>query len=86
LNPIQEKAKKGAWTDKVLFSDYGVKGYVDTKYICKILGPVNNPVNVEIAKMLCLEAICLATLNAGKKDYTCLLTFIDNIRKSYQAL
>jgi hypothetical protein len=75
LNPIQKATQKGAWSDKNLFGDYGVKGYIDDKYIVKVLAKLNSPKNIEIAKMLCLEAICVATLNNNKKDITCLSEF-----------
>lgn len=76
LDPVSELAYKGIWTNKKLFGDYGVKGYVSDKYIHKVLGKIDNPDNFEIAKLLCLKNISDAVRYSEVPDLKCLASFI----------
>lgn len=82
LNKISLNAAKDKWSKFSILSNWGVKGYVDDKYLAKQLGAISNTKNIEIAKMLCFEAICLGAINSPNKNFTCVKEFA----KAYPAL
>jgi hypothetical protein len=52
-----------------------VKGYLGDRYLAKQLGALANVKNIEIAKMLCFEAICLGAINSPSRNYACVKEF-----------
>lgn len=52
-----------------------MKGYLCDKYLAKQLGDLSSPQNIEVAKMLCFEAICLGAINYPSKDFICAVEF-----------
>lgn len=85
LSKIPELVQEGKWTNVILGSDWGIKGYTDSKYVNKILkqGTHCTSKDIEKAQMLCFETICAATLSSKNKNGTkCLEEFI----KAYPSL
>lgn len=73
LNKIVKLSSKGTWSDQKSYNfyDWGVKGYLEDKYLKEQLENLYK--TIEIAKMLCFEAICLGAINS--KNYTCVKEF-----------
>ncbi|KJV79048.1 MULTISPECIES: hypothetical protein [spotted fever group] len=54
-----------------------MKGYLGDRYLAKQLGVLSDLKNIEIAKMLCFEAICLGVINnSSSKNFTCVKEFV----------
>ncbi|WP_233418939.1 hypothetical protein [Rickettsia tamurae] len=51
-----------------------MKGYLGDRYLAKQLGVLSE--NIEIAKMLCFEAICLGAINSPSKNFLCVKEFV----------
>lgn len=97
LKSISDNAQQGNWSSGYLIGvatplgDYGVKGYIDDKYLEKKLGNLNSEKNLNIAKALCFEAICLGISSSKTaRNYTCLEEFakehpdiVQNIHKTH---
>lgn len=83
LNKIYINAVKDKWNSKFsILGNWGVKGYLSDRYLAKQLGVLANVKNIEIAKMLCFEAICLGAINSPSKNFACVKEFA----KAYPAL
>ncbi len=88
LSTIAKLSSEGTWSNQKSYNlyDWGVKGYLEDKYLKEQLGNLYK--TIEIAKMLCFEAICLGAINS--KNYTCVKEFakahpslIQNIAKQH---
>lgn len=76
LNKIYISAAKDKWNSKFsILGNWGVKGYLGDRYLAKQLGALANVKNIEIAKMLCFEAICLGAINSPSKNFACVKEF-----------
>ena len=76
LNKIYISAAKDKWNSKFsILGNWGVKGYLGDRYLAKQLRALANVKNIEIAKMLCFEAICLGAINSPSKNFTCVKEF-----------
>ncbi|WP_342269632.1 tetratricopeptide repeat protein [Rickettsia endosymbiont of Orchestes rusci] len=78
LDIITKLASKGIWSvEDPLGNNWGTLGYVENTYLKKQLGDLATPENLEIAQMLCFEAINLAIMSKGEKerDFTCVIEF-----------
>lgn len=76
LNKIYISAAKDKWSSKFsILGNWGVKGYLGDRYLAKQLRALANVKNIEIAKMLCFEAICLGAINSPSKNFTCVKEF-----------
>ncbi|QQV74493.1 hypothetical protein H6P87_00027 [Rickettsia tillamookensis] len=76
LNKIFINAAKYKWSSKCsILGNWGVKGYLGDRYLAKQLGALANVKNIEIAKMLCFEAICLIAIYNPNKNFTCVKEF-----------
>ncbi|WP_392505841.1 hypothetical protein ACE5D9_05505 [Rickettsia sp. 2024-CO-Wats] len=53
-----------------------MKGYLGDRYLAKQLGVLSDLKNIEIAKMLYFEAICLGAINSSSKNFTCVKEFV----------
>ncbi len=85
LSKIPDLVQEGKWTNIILGSDWGVKGYTDSEFVKKVLKVNTNCTSkdIEKAQMLCFETICAATLASKNKSGTkCLEEFI----KEYPSL
>ncbi|WP_238375488.1 hypothetical protein [Rickettsia massiliae] len=78
LNKIYINAAKDKWNSKFsILGNWGVKGYLGDRYLAKQLGVLSDLKNIEIAKMLCFEAICLGAINnSSSKNFTCVKEFV----------
>ena len=77
LNKIQELSSEGTWSYKYITGiyDWGIKGYLDKKYLNKQLGEFASSENLDIALSLCFEAINIEIANSKEPDYTCAIEF-----------
>ncbi|MCC8377942.1 MAG: tetratricopeptide repeat protein [Rickettsia endosymbiont of Graphium doson] len=79
LNKIYTNAAKGKWSTGKFFirflGNWGVKGYLCDKYLAKQLRDLSSTKNIETAKMLCFEAVCLGAINHPNKDFICAVEF-----------
>ncbi|WCR56516.1 hypothetical protein [Rickettsia asembonensis] len=76
LNKIYISAAKDKWNSKFsILGNWGVKGYLGDRYLAKQLRALANVKNIEIAKMLCFEAICLGAINSLSKNFACVKEF-----------
>ncbi|WP_342169818.1 tetratricopeptide repeat protein [Rickettsia endosymbiont of Seladonia tumulorum] len=77
LNKIYTNAAKGKWsTGKFRFLGiWGAASYLCDKYLAKQLRDLSSAKNIETAKMLCFEAICLGAINHPNKDFICAVEF-----------
>ncbi len=85
LSKIPKLVQEGTWSKKFLGSDFGLKGYINSEYVIKILTSTTHCTakDIENAQMLCFETVCAATLAAKNKNGTkCLIEFI----KAYPSL
>jgi hypothetical protein len=82
LNPIKAQAAAGMWVQEYgvsyLTANYGVSGYIDEKYLKKMLGPLNSTENYKIALELCFEAIGIGIISAQEKNPICAAIFCQN--------
>lgn len=62
LNKIQKLAKNGEWSNSVMGYELGIKGYVEEKYLSKILGKKVSQDALSILKELCFEAISIGVM------------------------
>lgn len=71
LNDIVEAVNDYGWSNVgIIFGDWGAKGYMDKGYLRSQLGELSNTdKNVELAQMLCFEAINLGIMKSEKKPY-----------------
>ena len=76
LNPVCEASKHGAWVRKIAMIEYGTSGYVDDAFLAKALGPLNTPENVNLALMLCFEAISLGIMSSAINNPICAVAFV----------
>ncbi|ASX28271.1 hypothetical protein BA173_05610 [Rickettsia sp. MEAM1 (Bemisia tabaci)] len=79
LNKIYTNAAKGKWSTGKFFirflGNWGVKGYLCDKYLAKQLRDLSSTKNIETAKMLYFEAVCLGAINHPNKDFICAVEF-----------
>ncbi|ABE04715.1 Tetratricopeptide repeat-containing protein [Rickettsia bellii RML369-C] len=77
LNKIYTNAAKGKWsTGKFRFLGiWGAASYLCDKYLAKQLRDLSSAKNIETAKMLCFEAVCLGAINHPNKDFICAVEF-----------
>jgi|GEM_PF-4639864 len=57
------------------FRNQEIKGYLCDKYLAKQLKDLASPQNIETAKMLCFEAICLGSINHPNRNFSCVIEF-----------
>lgn len=89
LQKISDLSKEGNWSFGYLstklyrtnaiakLGDCGVKGYVDEKFLKKVIGNDCTRDTLDIAKMLCFEAICIGvSLQPEPKNYSCIDKFL----------
>ncbi len=82
LNYVYAAATQGKWINKIASIEYGVSGYLDGKFLSKTLGhALNTPENVDIALMLCFEAINLGIMNNPIKNPLCGVAFVQQYPK-----
>lgn len=69
----------GIFSPKPILGDWGVKGYVARNKLKNKLGNLYSEENLEIAKMLCFEAICLGITSkpTEQRKYKCLDKFVE---------
>lgn len=88
LQKISNLSKKGCWSsgaiagDATRAGDRGVKGYLDEEFLKNTIGSSNGCTRdtLDIAKMLCFEAICIGiSLQTGTRDYSCLESFLNTV-------
>ncbi len=61
---------KHGWSSLSLGKDWGVKGYLEKDYLKRQLGELgNNDDNVEMAQMLCFEAMNLGVMKSENRSY-----------------
>ncbi len=84
LNKINDLAAKGVWNKSMISSceirekDWGVNDYINESYLYKKLGKLAKEEEaMEIAKMLCFEAICLGIMKSSAKNLTCVIKFAE---------
>lgn len=78
LNPVYTAAIQGKWINKIASIEYGVCGYLDGPFLSKSLGiALNTPENVNIALMLCFEAINLGIMNNPLNNPLCGVAFVE---------
>ncbi|WP_341790975.1 hypothetical protein [Rickettsia endosymbiont of Gonocerus acuteangulatus] len=53
----------------------GIKDHLCDKYLAKQLRDLSSAQNIETAKILCFEAICLGAINHPNKDFICAIEF-----------
>jgi tetratricopeptide (TPR) repeat protein len=75
LNKIYINATKDKWSKFSILGNWGVQGYLGDRYLAKQLGVLANVKNIEMAKMLCFEAICLGAINSPSKNFACVKEF-----------
>ena len=79
LSKIPDLVQEGKWSHSILGSDWGLKGYVNSDFVKKVLKSNTHCTakDIEKAQMLCFETICAATLASKNKGGTkCLEEFI----------
>ena len=82
LNKISDLAKVGTWDSGLLSSwvairNWGVNGYTSREFLAKKLGTNSTDASIEIAQMLCFEAICLGVMQSQNRDLTCAKKFAE---------
>ncbi len=76
LNGIAQSLKKYGWSYVGWHgSDLGVKGYLEKSYLNKELGTLEKNENIEIAQMLCFEAMNLGIMKFEEKPYSIVQEF-----------
>ncbi|WP_341787295.1 hypothetical protein [Rickettsia endosymbiont of Cantharis rufa] len=81
LNKIPINVVKGKWSPGKFISklpileNWGVKRYLGDRYLAKQLRASANVKNIEIAKILYFEAICLIAIYNPNKNFTCTKEF-----------
>lgn len=69
LNNIFQAVDRYGWSWRIL-SNLGVKGYIENDYLKRELDELgNNNDNIELAQMLCFEAMNLGIMKLEKKPY-----------------
>ena len=82
LNYVYAAATQGKWINKLASIEYGVSGYLDEKFLSKVLGhTLNTPENVDTALMLCFEAINLGIMRNPIKNPLCGVAFVQQYPK-----
>ena len=82
LNYVYAAATQGKWINKLASIEYGVSGYLDEKFLSKVLGhTLNTPENVDTALMLCFEAINLGIMSNPVKNPLCGVAFVQQYPK-----
>ncbi len=70
LNNIVESVETYGWSYGWSRYDWGVKGYITQNYLARKLEELeNNKDNIELAQMLCFEAMNLGIMKSAKKPY-----------------
>ncbi|PWU04865.1 MAG: hypothetical protein C5B43_04065 [Verrucomicrobia bacterium] len=89
LDPLAKAVEQGygwSYISSITHIEWGVKGYIDWDYVEKILTGLGelgeNKKNVELAQMLCFEAMNLAILKLTTKPYD----IVRNFTKDYPDL
>jgi len=76
LNPVYEASKNGLWVHKIALIEYGTSGYVNEVFLAKALGSLNTTENVNLALMLCFEAINLGIMSSPIYNPICAVAFV----------
>jgi len=76
LNLVYEASKQGNWIHQIAMIEYGVSGYLDGAFLARALGPLNSPENVNLALMLCFEAINLGVMSNPTNNPLCAVAFV----------
>lgn len=75
LNKVVDSVDNHGWTHYSLF-DFGVKGYIDQRYLKHRLGELNQQENaLEVAQMLCFESMNLGIMRSKEKPYVVVKQF-----------
>ncbi|HJD56260.1 MAG TPA: tetratricopeptide repeat protein [Rickettsia endosymbiont of Pyrocoelia pectoralis] len=86
LNKIYINAAKAKWSRLSILGNLAVKGYLSDKYLARKLGVLSSAKNIEMAKMLCFEAICLGAINHPNKNFICAIEFTKAYRELTQKI
>jgi len=80
LNNVVESVDNYGWTNAGwLYSDWGVKGYLEESYLKKALEELGSEnENIETAQMLCFESMNLGIMKSAKKPYFVMQEFTRN--------
>ncbi len=82
LNYVYTAATQSKWINKLASIEYGISGYLDEKFLGKALGnSLNTPENIDIALMLCFEAINIGIMSNPIKNPLCSVAFVQQYPK-----